>query len=150
MNSRKGLLSGWAGLLTCRHYFIEIVVILAAIAGIDALGLLPIRLASIEPHPFWIPVILSAALYGRLIGVVTVALATALDACLNWPALVSQTDLYAYLIEISRNPILWLLAVSVLGGIREKHLQRYEDSEAARQQRSIEAEALAQRCQVLG
>ena len=149
MKLMKGIMSDGVALSSHRH-FVEIVLILGAIAGIDALGLLPVRLANIQPHPFWIPILLSAALYGRLLGVVTVALATVLDASLNWPSLASQTDLYSYLVEVSQNPILWLLAVSVLGGIREKHLQHFRDSEAVKQQRTAEAQTLAQRCQVLG
>jgi hypothetical protein len=117
--------------------------------GADVTGLLPVPLTDIAPNPLWIPVVLSAVLYGRLLGVLTVGLVTLAQGFIDWRALVNYPDLYAYLVDHSKEPLLWLLTASLLGGIRDKQFRRHRETEAVMEQRTVEAQALAHRCQVL-
>lgn len=128
----------------------EIALLLLAIPAVDYTGLLAIRLMDLQPHPFWLPILLATALYGRSVGLITVALATAVDGYFGWTGLVDHPDFYAYIVDNSRDPLLWLLAVSILGRIRERQIERLRDTELIKEQRTSEAQALGQRCQTLG
>jgi len=78
----------------------------------------PARLVSISPHPFWLPVLLLSVQYGTGGGLAAAFTAVAVSWLIGWPAQAGNEDFYDYTRRISSEPILWLGAAVVLGGLR--------------------------------
>ena len=127
----------------------ETAALLAVIALADLLGIFPYSVTQIQPHPFWLPVILAASSYGRSVGYIIAVLAALIDAALEWPDLAKHSDFYDFLIANSTNAIMWLGAAAVLGAFRENHLERLRETEEAHEQRTSEAQILSERCRSL-
>jgi hypothetical protein len=80
--------------------------------------------ASVNPSPFWIPVLLLSVQYGTASGLAA-AVATIITSWLSgWPVQARDEDYYAYFIRLWRDPILWLAAAMVLGEISKRQIQR--------------------------
>jgi hypothetical protein len=127
----------------------ETAALLAIMALADLLEIFPFRVTQIQPHPFWLPVILAASIYGRSVGYVIAVLAALIDAALEWPDLARHSDFYDFLIANSSNAIMWLGVATVLGAFRENHLERLRETEEAHEQRASEAQILSERCRSL-
>jgi polysaccharide biosynthesis protein PelD len=123
--------------------------LLAAMALADLSGVFPFSLTHLQPHPFWLPVILAASIYGRSVGYIIAALAALIDSALDWPDLARHSDFYDFLIAISSNAVMWLGAATVLGAFRENHLERLRETKDAHDQRAAEAQILSDRCRSL-
>jgi hypothetical protein len=123
--------------------------LLFGIAYLDYAHVLPANLFQMQPHPFWIPVVLASTCYGRSSAYFVAICATALDGALNWSAFAAHPDVYDFLITNSKNAILWLAAAAILGRFRERQLERLKASEDVRDQRTDEARILAERCRAL-
>jgi len=128
----------------------EILLMLATVPLIDFSGFLSFRLADLQPSPLWVPVVLAGALYGRGPGLLTALFASAISIGMVWTEVGNYVDVYAFIIDNAVSPILWLLAALVLGNIRERHRDALIRAEADSAQRTIEAQTLAQRVQLLG
>ena len=135
-----GYLSRWAWFGT-----LETTALLFAMAFVDYAHWLPFRLTQLQPHPFWIPVVLAASCYGRPAGYFVAICATVLD----WSQFADHPDFYDFLVASSKNAILWLAAAAVLGRFRERQVERRREAEEARDQRTEEARILADRCRAL-
>jgi hypothetical protein len=83
----------------------------------------PASLAQVTPHPFWLPVILMSVQYGSGTGLIVAALATALSWLAGWPAQTSQEDFYTYSMRVWREPVLWIGAAIVIGGLRNRQIR---------------------------
>jgi hypothetical protein len=121
---------------------VEIIFLLAVLLLADGMLLNGDRFAADSPHPFWIVVLLIAAQYGTSEALAAAAFSTAALLIHNVPEQAFNEDLYAWLLRISYNPVLWCLAAVTFGEIRSGHrrLQEHLRAElaAARQQgRSI-------------
>src|SRR5438045_1903767 len=77
---------------------LEAIVLLVAMAYVEHAHWLPFSLVQLQPHPFWIPVVLAASCYGRSAGYIVVAGATLLDAALHWAEFAEQPDFYDLLV----------------------------------------------------
>jgi polysaccharide biosynthesis protein PelD len=108
-------------------------VALAEIAGFLVLALAidlafgsGMRFAELNPHPYWIIVLLMASFYGTNEGLAA-ALASAI-ALLAWnlPEQGFDEDRSAWLLRISTTPVLWIVAAIVLGEIRSSLQQRLD------------------------
>ena len=132
----------WAGVF-------EALLLLAFIGVADISELLPVRIAQLQPHPFWIPVILASCLYGRMVGYVIAVAAAMADAALVWPEAAGHSDFYGFLSARSVNAVLWLGAAVLLGSFRDEQAQRLREAEEALGQRASEAHVLADRCRSL-
>jgi len=128
---------------------VELSVVLVIMAYVDTAQWYPYSLVSLEPHPYWVPVILAAVCYGRPVGYFVAACAAALDATLGWSDLASHADLYAFLAANLRDAILWVAAVAVLGRVHERNAERQSETEGALEERAEEARVLAERCRDL-
>lgn len=127
----------------------ETAVLLAVMGLADLSGIFPTRVTEIQPHPFWLPVILAASIYGRSAGYVIAVAAAMTDVALNWPDLARHADFYDFLIANSTNAIMWLGAATVLGSFRESHLERLREIQDAHDRRASEAQILSERCRSL-
>src|SRR5262245_51262843 len=121
---------------------VEIVFLLAVLLLADKMLLNGDRFAADSPHPFWVVVLLIAAQYGTSEALVAAAFSTAALLIHNVPEQAFNEDLYAWLLRISYNPVLWCLAAVTFGEIRSGHRRLTEHLQAeltaARQQgRSI-------------
>jgi hypothetical protein len=105
----------------------EIVVLLGVALLADKLLFAGDRFAAISPHPFWIVVLLAAAQYGTSEALAAALLSSAALLVNHVPEQAFNEDLYAWLLRISYNPVLWCIAAVALGEIRTGH-QRKADT----------------------
>jgi polysaccharide biosynthesis protein PelD len=121
---------------------IELSVLVAFIVILDwafpALGFL-----TVEPSPFWVPVLLLSLQYGTVAGLIAAAAATAAYVFNGVAEQVVGENFFSYLLRIWALPILWIGVALVLGQFRlrqiaEKHRLRHE-----LEQRTVEAQTLA-------
>jgi polysaccharide biosynthesis protein PelD len=110
-----------------RSAWIEIAVFLTMALAID-FGLLGgRRFAGFEPHPFWLIVLLVAAQYGTLEGMVAAAAATLALLAGNLPESRLSIDGFDYIWLIIGKPLLWFGAAWLFGELRRWHKRREED-----------------------
>lgn len=105
----------------------EVVVFFAVALLVDALLLDGTRFRDVQPHPFWLFLLVVAAHYGTETGVLAALLATLLAFAGNLPArdpFVTQT---AYLVTVLSTPVLWFASAVVLGELRKRHQRRHLD-----------------------
>lgn len=101
---------------------IEMVVGLVVLLLIDAMFAGGHRFWGIDPHPFWIIVIVMAAHYGTNEGLLAAVLCIAVYLLGNIPPQ-GETDRYDYLLEICLNPVMWIFAGWGLGELRMRHVR---------------------------
>ena len=99
---------------------VEALLLLAAIIILDLLSGHGDRFLNIQPHPFWIPVLLVAAQYGALEGVAAAVLASAALLVGNLPALGFGEDPYSYIVGLAINPAMWLAGGLAVGELRSQ------------------------------
>lgn len=105
---------------------VEIVLILAALVVIDLLAGHGQRFWGVNPHPFWIVVLLVSAQYGPAEGLVAAISASAALLLGNLPALEFGQDPYDYAVSIALNPAMWLVTGLVVGELRGQADRRAE------------------------
>ncbi len=104
--------------------WLEILAFFAAALVIDFLLLKSgTRFIGIEPHPFWIIVLLVATQYGTNEGLIAALLASAALLIGNMPPHDIDQDNYSYLLSVARLPLLWIVSAVVLGEIRQRHVR---------------------------
>jgi len=103
---------------------IELFVIYAVLMLIDYLFFQSSRFSEVNPHPFWIPVLLIASQYGIREGIVSAAIAIALFLIGNIPSQSLMEDNYSYVFAISQLPIYWVIAALLFGAIRARQIHR--------------------------
>lgn len=112
-----------------RIFGLRPIAILEALALLIILTLLDVlvfkgnRFWDVNPHPFWIPVLLVTAQYGTNEGLVAALLATLFLLLGNIPEAAEGVDHYDHLYNIVINPILWFLAAFLLGELRMRHMR---------------------------
>jgi hypothetical protein len=97
---------------------VEIILILAALIVIDLLAGGGNRFWNIQPHPFWICVLLVAAQYGAAEGLIAAVISTIALLLGNLPAMGFGQDPYDYAVALAVNPAMWLAAALVVGELR--------------------------------
>jgi len=122
----------------------EIVVLLAAALLADHLLFGGDRFATVSPHPFWIVVLLIAAQYGTSEALAAAALASAALLFDNLPEQAFNEDLYAWLLRVSVNPVLWCIAAVTLGEIRAGHRRKAETLQEEMAEAQEQARAIAE------
>lgn len=122
---------------------LELVVFFAVAFLIDFLFFDGTRFQGVQPHPFWIPVILLSVQYGASEGLLA---ALASTAALLLGALPEQTfgqDIFDYLAFVTREPLMWLMAAIVVGELAARRRRRLEKTERALFEVREEADGLA-------
>lgn len=118
----------WLGMR--RSAWLEMALFFGALVGWDAAFGGGTRFAHVSPHPFWAIVLLMSAFYGLREGLIAAVAATLLLRAGHLPPQQMDQHVYDYAWSVLREPLLWLLAASVLGEIRRQH-QRGESGLAA-------------------
>ncbi len=78
-------------------------------------------------HPFFIIVVLIAVQYGSNEGIFCAIAASLVLLIDNLPARQINEDTYAWLFEVSKLPLTWLLIAVVLGELRQRHIRERND-----------------------
>lgn len=81
------------------------------------------RFWEVNPHPFWIVVLLMAAQYGTAEGLLAAVLATLFLLVGNVPEAKEGVNHYDWIYTLSINPVLWLVGGWVLGELRQRHIR---------------------------
>lgn len=90
---------------------------------IDSIFLSGDRFAHVSPHPFFIPVLLVAAQYGTVEGLMAALLASLFFLVGNIPPQPEGVDHYDYIYSIAINPILWIISGWAIGEVRQRHVR---------------------------
>ncbi len=106
-----------------RSALLETVLGLVALLVIDHFFGAGNRFWDVNPHPFWIVVLLIAVQYGTGEGLIAAILASATLLLGNIPAMTEGTSQTDWIYSIAINPVLWIAAAWVLGELRQRHVR---------------------------
>lgn len=101
---------------------VEIGLFLAAALALDWSLFDADRFADVQPHPFWIIVLIAALQYGTNEGLAAAAAATAALLVGNIPPPTIEQDIYDYYLSLSANPVMWLIAAVLIGEMRNRQI----------------------------
>lgn len=101
----------------------EIAAFLAILLVVDIVFLAGDRFRTVEPHPFWIVVLLVSVQYGSVAGLVAAASSSAALLAGAMPEQRFDQDFYAYLHEVALLPLLWTLAPIVVGELQGRRIR---------------------------
>lgn len=131
----------WLGLRPVA--LLELLLFFGVALGLDGWLGAGLRFEGVQPHPFWIPVLLLAIQYGTNEGVLAALVASAALRLGNMPDAGIGQDLYDHLFTLTREPILWLVAAVLFGELRMRQLREREELRAGLATARQEAEAIA-------
>ncbi|MEQ1671020.1 MAG: hypothetical protein ABL893_09190 [Hyphomicrobium sp.] len=121
---------------------IELGVLMAMIVIIDA-AFPSLGFSSLEPSPFWLPVLLLSLQYGTIAGLMAAAAATAIYVFNGVAEQAVGENFFTYLLRIWALPILWIGVALVLGQFRLRQIAEKQRVRQALIQRTGEAQHLA-------
>lgn len=81
------------------------------------------RFANVEPHPFWVIVLLMAAQYGTREALIAAAASTVALLAGNMPPQDFDQSVHEYAVQVLRLPLVWMVAAVVIGELRVRHRQ---------------------------
>lgn len=102
---------------------LELLIFFVVMLGYDAVFGEGIRFFDVQPHPFWVIVVLVAVQYGTAEGVVAAIIASLALLLGNLPEQTMNQDIYDYLLAIFFMPLLWLLTAVIVGEFRQRHIR---------------------------
>jgi hypothetical protein len=102
---------------------VEALGLLVILTVIDAIFLHGTRFWGVNPHPFWIVILLISVQYGAAEGLLAAALATMFYLVGNIPAQGEGVSHYDWLYAVCINPILWFVVGWILGELRQRHIR---------------------------
>lgn len=123
---------------------LELALFFVVAFAIDYLGGSGNRFEGVQPHPYWIPVLLLSVQYGTGAGVMAAAVASAALRIGNIPEQLISQDYYQYLFLLTREPIFWLVAAVVFGEMRMRQLREREELRGSLDLSRREADAITQ------
>jgi polysaccharide biosynthesis protein PelD len=98
---------------------------------------------SLEPSPFWLPVLLLSLQYGTVAGLMAAAAATAAYVFNGVAEQAVGENFFSFLLRIWALPILWIGVALVLGQFRLRQIASKQELRQDLTKRSIEAQTLA-------
>lgn len=135
---------------------LEILVLLVLPAALDYWWPAFPQLADMQPHLFWLPVLLLSLQYGTISGLLAAGVAILLSAVLGWPDQEIGENHFNYLLRIWTQPMLWLVAAILLGQFRTRQIEQTQQlnrqvAEMASQRTILadHARSLRGRCEML-
>src|SRR5216684_3877055 len=126
-----------------RNALVELAVFLGAAAIAQLTLLEPGTLASLKPHPFWIPIVLVSLQYGTIDGIAAVAACIVTQWLLGWPQLGADEEYLAYISRTLNEPVLWLGAAIVIGEFRLRQINETHQLHAQLDELDRQRELLA-------
>ncbi len=84
-------------------------------------------LSEMQPHFFWLPVLLLSLQYGTVSGLMTAGVAILVSAVLGWPDQEIGENHFVYLLRIWTQPVLWLATALVIGQFRMRQISRKQE-----------------------
>jgi len=106
---------------------VEMALFFSALLLLDTTLLDGSRFRDVSPHPFWIAVILVSLQYGTNEGLLCAAASSAALLVGNVPPQTLSLDLFAYLFELSKTPLMWAAAALIVGELRSRQLRERSD-----------------------
>lgn len=110
-------------------------------------------LNELQPHFFWLPVLLLTLQYGSASGLLAAGTAIVLSSLLGWPEQEIGENHFSYLLRIWLQPVLWLATGVILGQLRLRQIERKQalgeavaELTAQRQSIAEHARNLRERC----
>jgi hypothetical protein len=103
---------------------LEGILIIGILALIDLLVFDGNKFYDINPHPYWIAVLLLAVQYGASEGIYAAALATVVYLLMGTPQALEGVDRFDHLYHVFINPILWFFGGWLLGEMRARHVRQ--------------------------
>ncbi len=85
------------------------------------------RFRDVAPHPFWAVVVLISLQYGTNEGLLAAVFSSAALLVGNVPPQPLALDLFAYLFELSKTPLMWAATGLVVGELRSRQLRERAD-----------------------
>lgn len=101
---------------------IELIVLFGLIIGLDVL-LDGVDIAAMQPHPFWLPILVLSLQYGTVSGLLAAGVACALSALQGFPAQEVGENYFAYFVRVWGQPMLWIAVAVVLGQFRLRQIE---------------------------
>jgi hypothetical protein len=98
---------------------------------------------AVQPHPFWIVVLLISAQYGVFEGLMAAVLASLALVLPSVPQFGFEDDLFSYALKLGLNPAMWLGAALVVGELRSAADRRAEELAAQLKQAERREQFLA-------
>lgn len=125
-----------------RSAVIEVLLAVSALLALDHFLGSGLRFRGIEPHPFWIVVLIVAVYYGALEGMFAAAICSTALLVGNLPPQHYSDDIYAWLFDVTRLPVLWGVSALILGELnglqrRERNRLRRDLAAMARRQEEL-------------
>jgi hypothetical protein len=138
-----------------RNALIELAVFVAVVVALE--WLLPgFDVNAIQPNPCWLPVLLLGLQYGTVSGLLAAGVAIVITVIGGFPEQDIGENLFAYLLRVWGQPMLWLAAALVLGQFRMRQIEaklelvrRVEKLSADRAAVAAYASNLRSRCEAL-
>ncbi|OSM04919.1 GAF domain-containing protein [Magnetofaba australis] len=101
---------------------VELVLFFALCMVIDKQLLLGDRMWGVSPHPFWLPVILSAVQYGVREALLAALIGSLLLLVGNLPERSIFSNVFEFFQEVAARPMMWFVTAVVLGEMRTKQI----------------------------
>lgn len=135
--------------LPTRAGVIELVVLFGLLIIIDRLMMQPGDFAKLQPHPYWLPVVLLSLQYGTADGVLAAATAILVNLALGWSSQGIAEDYYRYLMRVWSVPVAWILTAVVIGEVRTRQRSRMTELVGALYQTRKQSADITIHCQRL-
>lgn len=110
-------------------------------------------LNEMQPHFFWLPVLLLTLQYGSASGLLAAGTAIVLSSLLGWPEQEIGENHFSYLLRIWLQPVLWIATAVILGQLRLRQIERKQalgravaELTGQRQSLAEHARSLRERC----
>ncbi len=84
-------------------------------------------LSDMQPHPFWLPVLLVSIQYGTVSGLLAAGCAVAASSFLGYPEQEIGENHFTYLLRVWSQPMLWVAAALVLGQFRMRQIEQKQE-----------------------
>ncbi len=103
------------------------------------------RFFTVQPHPFWIIVLLASVQYGVKEGLLAAAASTVVLLFGNMPERKEGFDAFTHLYDVFLNPVLWFMAALVLGEMRQRHVRRQQKQAQDLYESRLREESIAEK-----
>ncbi len=109
-----------------RLALLEMGLLLALVVAEDAVEGFP-QITRINPHPYWIAVLLLSLQYGTISGLIAASIAIAGTVLIGLPEPDIEERYFNYLVRVWTQPVLWLLVALLLGSFRARQIEQRDE-----------------------